>query len=64
MQELEDPDPNFLIVYDLQSGSVFKKWKPEYSITSLSINSKIGVVISAQEDGSVMVWDMVGGVER
>jgi hypothetical protein len=25
--EIDEPNPNFIVVYDLQSGTLFKKWK-------------------------------------
>lgn len=59
-KENEDPTPNFLIVYDLHSGVLFKKWKPNYSSTCVAITQEI--VISGQEDGIVLVWDLISGV--
>lgn len=60
-QELDEPDPNFLVIYDLKSGYLFKKWKADYSATAVAISSLAGVVISGHEDGGILVWDLVGG---
>ena len=41
---------------------MFKKWKPEYSVTAVAISRRMGdVVMSAHENGDVLVWDLVGG---
>ena len=61
-QELDEPDPKSLVIYDLKSGYLFKKWKADYSAVSVAISSREGVVISGHEDGSVLVWDLVGGL--
>ena len=59
MQELEDPDPTFIVVYDLQSGSLFKKWKGTYSPTGVAMSQDL--VVTGHEDGTVCVWDLVSG---
>ena len=64
LQGLDDDLPSFLIVYDLQSGTLFKKWRPAHNVTSVAISSKANVVVSAEEDGTIAVWDLVGGALR
>ncbi|ODM93765.1 NACHT and WD repeat domain-containing protein 2 [Orchesella cincta] len=60
-REVDDPGPNFIVVYDLQSGTLFKKWKPGYSTLAISISAQGGCVINALEDNRILVWDLVTG---
>ena len=60
-QEVDYDDPNFLVVYDLESGAMFKKWKPEYDTTAVTISSHSNLVVSAHKNGSLIVWDLIGG---
>jgi len=60
-KEVDEPSANFIVVYDLQSGTLFKKWKPGVNTVSLEISSKDACVISGLEDGRVLVWDLVTG---
>lgn len=59
--ELDEPNPNFIVVYDLQSGTLFKKWKPSCNTVSLDISSQGGCVISGLEDARILVWDLITG---
>ncbi|CAG9792912.1 unnamed protein product [Diatraea saccharalis] len=38
-RELDEPSPNFIVVYDLQSGTLFKKWKPGCDTVALAISN-------------------------
>lgn len=58
---MDEPSPNFIVVYDLQSGTLFKKWKPSVNTVSLDISSKDGCVLSGLEDGRILVWDLITG---
>lgn len=49
------------MVYDLQSGTLFKKWKPSCNTVSLEISSQGGCVISGLEDARILVWDLITG---
>ncbi|CAH0778298.1 unnamed protein product [Bemisia tabaci] len=60
-KEVDEPGPNFIVVYDLQSGTLFKKWKPGVNCVSLDISSKDGCVLSGHEDGRILVWDLITG---
>lgn len=60
-QEVAEPGPNFIVVYDLQNGTLFKKWKPGVDTTSLDISSKDSCVISGLSDARILVWDLVTG---
>ncbi|XP_021914136.1 NACHT and WD repeat domain-containing protein 2 isoform X2 [Zootermopsis nevadensis] len=60
-KEVDEPCPNFIVVYDLQSGTLFKKWKPGVNTVSLDISSRDGCVISGLEDARILVWDLVTG---
>ncbi|XP_017775485.1 PREDICTED: NACHT and WD repeat domain-containing protein 2 isoform X1 [Nicrophorus vespilloides] len=59
--EIDEPNPNFIVVYDLQSGTLFKKWKPSCDTVSLEISSQGGCVISGLEDARILVWDLITG---
>ena len=60
-QELEDPTRNFVIVYDLQSGQLFKKWKPPVNTTCVAISSEGMCVVNGCEDSTILVWDLASG---
>ncbi|KAJ2941345.1 hypothetical protein O0L34_g3545 [Tuta absoluta] len=60
-RELEEPSPNFIVVYDLQSGTLFKKWKPGCDTVALAISSVDGCVVSGLSDTRILVWDLVTG---
>lgn len=60
-RELDEPSPNFIVVYDLQSGTLFKKWKPGCDTVALAISSADGCVVSGLADTRVLVWDLVTG---
>lgn len=62
--EIDEPNPNFIVVYDLQSGTLFKKWKPSCNTVSLEISSQGGCVISGLEDARILVWDLITGEFR
>ncbi|KAB0804135.1 hypothetical protein PPYR_01105 [Photinus pyralis] len=59
--EIDEPNPNFIVVYDLQSGTLFKKWKPSCSTVSLEISSQVSCVISGLVDARILVWDLITG---
>lgn len=59
--EIDEPNPNFIVVYDLLSGTPFKKWKPSCNTVSLEISSPGGCVISGLEDASILIWDLITG---
>ncbi|KAH9424343.1 hypothetical protein DERP_004525 [Dermatophagoides pteronyssinus] len=61
-QECNTSATNFLIVYDLQSGTLFKKWKPEYDSVSVAISTQCGgCVINGIKNNDVLVWDLSTG---
>ncbi|XP_073824687.1 uncharacterized protein [Musca autumnalis] len=60
-KELNEPTPNFIVVYDLQSGTLFKKWKPSCNTTSLAISQTNACVIAGLEDAKILIWDLVTG---
>ncbi|XP_033625885.1 NACHT and WD repeat domain-containing protein 2-like isoform X1 [Asterias rubens] len=61
IKELDDPSRNFIIVYDLQSGQQFKKWKPLANTTCVAISSEGQCVVNGCEDCSILVWDLASG---
>ncbi|XP_063833918.1 uncharacterized protein LOC135083082 [Ostrinia nubilalis] len=60
-RELDEPSPNFIVVYDLQSGTLFKKWKPGCDTVALAISSVDGCVVSGLADTRILVWDLITG---
>ncbi|EDV32030.1 uncharacterized protein Dana_GF14243 [Drosophila ananassae] len=61
-KELNEPTtPNFIVVYDLQSGTLFKKWKPSCNTVSLAISQVNACVIAGLEDSKILIWDLVTG---
>ncbi|XP_046911012.2 uncharacterized protein LOC124492220 [Dermatophagoides farinae] len=61
-QECNTSATNFLIVYDLQSGTLFKKWKPEHDSVSVAISTQCGgCVINGTKNNDVLVWDLSTG---
>ncbi|EDW37140.1 GL26082 [Drosophila persimilis] len=61
-KELNEPTtPNFIVVYDLQSGTLFKKWKPSCNTVSLAISQLNACVIAGLEDAKIVIWDLVTG---
>ncbi|KAF5283296.1 hypothetical protein FQR65_LT13975 [Abscondita terminalis] len=59
--EIDEPNPNFIVVYDLQSGTLFKKWKTTCSTVAIEISSQGSCVISGLEDARILVWDLITG---
>lgn len=60
-KELNEPTPNFIVVYDLQSGTLFKKWKPACNTVSLAISQSNACVIAGLEDAKILIWDLITG---
>ena len=62
LQELETSDPNFIVVYDLQSGTLFKKWKAGANTVAVSIACQNSCVVTSLQDARILVWDLVTGL--
>lgn len=60
-KEVDEPSPNYIVVYDLQSGTLFKKWKRGVDTVSVDISSTESCVVSGHSDLSIIVWDLVTG---
>lgn len=60
-KELAEPSPNFIVVYDLQSGTLFKKWKPTHNTVALAISQKNMCVIAGLDDANILMWDLITG---
>jgi hypothetical protein len=56
--------PNFIIVYDLQSGTLFKKWKPECNSVSIAISTQSDCVLNGVESNQILVWDLSTGINK
>ena len=63
-KEVNTSSPNFIVVYDLTSGMLFKKWKPEVNSTCICISSASKCVVNGVEGGDLMVWDLSTGDKR
>lgn len=60
-KELNSSAPNFIVVYDLQSGTVFKKWKPSCDSTSIAISSQAKCVVNGLTNCDLLIWDLATG---
>lgn len=60
-KELPDTAPNFIIVHDLTSGTVFKRWKPGCDTVALAISQPQSCVVAGLEDNRIFVYDLVTG---
>lgn len=60
--------PNFLVVYDLSSGTLFQKWDPGLDSCGVAIclkpPSRSGYVINTIVDNSILVWDLATGSKK
>lgn len=59
--------PNFIVIYDLSSGTLFKKWKPGLDTCAVAISycpGKSGKVVNTIEDCSILVWDLTTGSKK
>ncbi|XP_076338037.1 NACHT domain- and WD repeat-containing protein 1-like [Tachypleus tridentatus] len=63
-RELNDSGPSFIVVYDLESGTLFKKLKPEHHTCSITISSPGGCVVNGLENTWIVVWDLASGGRR
>ncbi|XP_077982250.1 NACHT domain- and WD repeat-containing protein 1-like isoform X2 [Glandiceps talaboti] len=61
IKELDDPSPNFVIVYDLQSGQLFKKWKPVSNTCCVAVSSEGECIVNGCEDNTILVWNLSSG---
>ncbi|XP_014258640.1 NACHT domain- and WD repeat-containing protein 1 [Cimex lectularius] len=60
-KEVVENSPNYLVVYDLQSGTLFKKWKPGVDTTCVEISPKEGCLVTGLADSRILVWDLITG---
>lgn len=61
---LQKSSPNFIVIYDLSSGILFKEWKPGLDTCSVAISlspNTPGKVINTIVDSSILVWDLATG---
>ncbi|XP_014667015.1 PREDICTED: NACHT domain- and WD repeat-containing protein 1-like [Priapulus caudatus] len=52
---------NNVVIYDLTTGTVFKKWKPGYNTTAIAISSEADWVTTALDNGNILLWDLTTG---
>jgi hypothetical protein len=50
------------VVYDLQSGTLFKKWKAGANTVAVSIACQNSCVVTSLQDARILVWDLVTGL--
>ena len=48
----------------MQSGTLFKKWKPEFNTVSITISSIDNCVVNGLENKQIQVWDLSTGAIR
>lgn len=59
--------PNFIVIYDLNSGTLFKKWKPGLDTCAVAISlsaNRSGKVMNTIVDNTILVWDLATGSKR
>lgn len=59
--------PNFIVIYDLNSGTLFKKWKPGLDTCAVAISlpaNKPGKVVNSIVDSSILIWDLSTASKR
>ncbi|KAG9509579.1 NACHT domain- and WD repeat-containing protein 1, partial [Fragariocoptes setiger] len=59
--------PNFIITYDLRSGTLFRKWKPGIDTCSIAITmsqNQTTRVINGVKNCQIFVWDLATGAKR
>lgn len=59
--------PNFIVIYDLNSGTLFKKWKPGLDTCAVAITlaaNRSGKLVNSLVDSSILVWDLTTGSKR
>ncbi len=61
MRQVDTSDPNFLVVYDLQNGTLFKKWKAGVNTLAVTIACQNTCVATSMEDSRILIWDLVTG---
>lgn len=61
VQELETNDANFIVMYDLQSGTLFKKWKAGVDTVTIAIGCQNSCVVASLQDSRILVWDLATG---
>lgn len=63
--QVDEPScPTFVVVYDLQSGTLFKKCKLGVNVVSMAISSQSSCIVVGLEDCMVVVIDLISGTER
>lgn len=58
---MNDSASNFVAIYDLISGHLFRKFKMASLFTAVSLASKTMCVVTALDTGQLVVWDLVLG---
>jgi len=64
---LRSTAPNFIVIYDLNSGTLFKKWKPGLDTCAVAITlsaNRSGKVMNTLVDSTILVWDLSTGSKR
>lgn len=60
-EEINGPEPNFIVVYDIQHGTLYKKWKPGAPTTALAIASATKRVVVAAQNCGLYIYDLLAG---
>uniref|UniRef100_A0A146LA42 NACHT and WD repeat domain-containing protein 1 n=1 Tax=Lygus hesperus TaxID=30085 RepID=A0A146LA42_LYGHE len=60
-KEVVDNTPNYIVVYDLQSGTLFKKWKPAVNTTSIDISHTESCLVSGHASSKILSWSLGTG---
>nr|KAG5712973.1 hypothetical protein BaRGS_021767 [Batillaria attramentaria] len=60
-KELDAPGSNFIVVYDLTSGQLYRRLKMAASVTCLAVASSSMAVVMVMDDGSMASFNLVSG---
>ncbi|GFO05895.1 NACHT and WD repeat domain-containing protein 1 [Plakobranchus ocellatus] len=63
-REVEDHSSNFVVIYDLMSGHLFKKIKMGAMCTAVTIPSMAMTALVGLDTGQLVVWDLVSGNQK
>ena len=55
------PDHNFVVVYDLTSGQLYRQFRMTASVTALAVASVSLLVVMTLSDGSLIGYDIQSG---
>jgi hypothetical protein len=55
---------NFVVVYDLVSGQLYRQFRMTASVTTVAVASKSLLVIMTLSDGALAIYDITSGSQK